>query len=167
MFLGFGSFISFFFLRFHSTCHLWGSFYHILTWVATRHCLKKIAVNDQIAVQVTITCVLRVFHINQVGWRKWIIDLGQKNEGSNKQNAKHVYTERQIHSSNFTLAWVSGHLSLHPETSKEIAFFIIKRLEVSKGLDHFDLIFLSPLASLFKVFRPTQIQDHIRLPREL
>ncbi len=27
-----------------------------------------------------------------------------KNEGANKQNAKHVYTEQQIHSPNFTLA---------------------------------------------------------------
>jgi hypothetical protein len=55
--LRFGSLISFFFLSFHSTCHLWGSIYHILTWEAMRCCLRKIAVDDQIAVQVAFACV--------------------------------------------------------------------------------------------------------------
>jgi len=44
-----------------------------------------------------------------------------------------------------------------PETSKEIAFFIIERLEVFKELDRSDLILLCPLASFLKVLRPTQI----------
>jgi hypothetical protein len=43
------------------------------------------------------------------------------------------------------------------ETNKEIAFFIIERLEVFKGSYLFDLTILSPLASLLKVFRPIQI----------
>jgi hypothetical protein len=43
------------------------------------------------------------------------------------------------------------------ETSKEITFFIIKRLDIFKGLDRTDLTLLSPLASFLKVFRPTQI----------
>ncbi len=48
-------------------------------------------------------------------------------------------------------------LKLCPKTSKETAFFIIEKLEVSKGSDHSDLGFLNALASLLKVFRPTQI----------
>jgi len=52
----------------------------------------------------------------------------------------------------------------HPKTSREIAFFIIERLEVSKGSNRSDLTLLSPLASLLKVFKPTWIQDHIGLP---
>lgn len=43
------------------------------------------------------------------------------------------------------------------ETSKEIAFFIIQKLEVFRGLNHFDLTLLSPLTSLLKAFRPIQI----------
>jgi len=43
------------------------------------------------------------------------------------------------------------------ETSKEIAFFIIKRLEVFRGSDRSNLTLLIPLASLLKVFKPTQI----------
>jgi hypothetical protein len=43
------------------------------------------------------------------------------------------------------------------ETSKEIGFFIIKRFEVFRGSNRFDLTFLIPLASLLKVFKPTQI----------
>ncbi len=54
-----------------------------------------------------------------------------------------------------------------PETKKDTAFFIIERLEVSKGSNHSDLTLLSPLAFLLKVFRPTRTQDHIGLPREL
>jgi hypothetical protein len=44
-----------------------------------------------------------------------------------------------------------------PESNKEIAFFIIERLHVFKGSDCSDLTLLSPLASLLKIFRPTQI----------
>jgi hypothetical protein len=55
---------------------------------------------------------------------------------------------------------------LCPETNKEIAFFIIERLEVSKGLDCSNLTLLSPLAFLFKVFTPTQIPNYIGLPQE-
>ncbi len=34
-----------------------------------------------------------------------------KKQGHNKQNAKHIYKERQIHSPNFTLVRASGHLT--------------------------------------------------------
>ncbi len=47
--------------------------------------------------------------------------------------------------------------NFYRETSKETAFFIIKRLEVFNGSNHSNFILLSPLASHFKVFKPTQI----------
>jgi hypothetical protein len=42
-----------------------------------------------------------------------------KNEGTNKQNAKHAYIEQQIHSPNFTLARASGHLNSTQKLTKK------------------------------------------------
>jgi hypothetical protein len=84
--------------------------------------------------------------------------VSPKNKDTNKQNAKHVYIEEQIHSPNFALAQIQWPPKFCPETSKKFAFFIIERLQVFRGSDHFDLTLLSPLASLPKVLKPTQIK---------
>jgi hypothetical protein len=45
--------------------------------------------------------------------------LSPKNKVINKQNAKHVYTEQQIHFPNFTLARAYGHLNFIQKPAKK------------------------------------------------
>jgi hypothetical protein len=50
---------------------------------------------------------------------EWYDPLSPKNKVTNKQNSKHVYIEHQIHSPNFTLAQVNGHLNSVQKLAKK------------------------------------------------
>jgi hypothetical protein len=137
-----------------STLMEWGIDYKLLSWVITyfaTHCLS---------LPECFTCSSCIFRRTRRFWcdKKW---------GHKQTKCKtHIYWMANI-LFEFHTGLSQWPPKFRPKTSKEIAFFIIERLEVSKGSYHFNLTLLSPLASLLKVFRPTWIQDHIGFPREL
>jgi hypothetical protein len=67
---------------------------------------------------------LHRFSNGKIGLIMWKVAMQganvTKNEGTNKQNAKHAYTEQQIHSPNFTLARTSGHVNFAQKLTKKL-----------------------------------------------